>query len=131
MLLTPMDALVTGGGVGYIAAQAELRQVSAKFGQQTCGQACAAPPSESRAARRSRIGCGALGAAVRALARRLRCCRKVAPPLLHDRPLRLRPDGAPPAAATMTAAAAPAVGKKDLACCRLLLGVCANACLRR
>ena len=35
-----------------------------------------------------------------------------------DRPLRLRPDGAPPAAATMTAAAAPAVGKKDLACCR-------------
>ena len=54
----------------------------------------------------------------RSSSRRLRCCRKVAPPLLHDRPLRLRPDGAPPAAATMTAAAAPAVGKKDLACCR-------------
>ena len=88
-------------------------------GQQTRGQACAAPPSESRAARRSRIGCGALGAAVRALARRLRCCRKVAPPLLYDRPLRLRPDGAPSRpAATMRAAAAPAVGKKDLACCR-------------
>ena len=54
----------------------------------------------------------------RSSSRRLRCCRKVAPPLLHDRPLRLRPDGAPPPAATMTAAAAPAVGKKDLACCR-------------
>ena len=30
------------------------------------GQACAAPPSESRAARRGRIGCGALGTAVTA-----------------------------------------------------------------
>ena len=29
-----------------------------------------------------------------------------------------RPDGEPPLAAAMTAAAAPAVGKKDLACCR-------------
>ena len=28
----------------------------------------------------------------RSSSRRLRCCRKVAPPLLHDRPLRLRPD---------------------------------------
>ena len=35
-------------------------------GQQTCGQACVAPPSKSRAKRRSWVGCGAaLGAAVR------------------------------------------------------------------
>ena len=35
-------------------------------GQQACGQACVAPPSKSRAKRRSWVGCGAaLGAAVR------------------------------------------------------------------
>ena len=35
-------------------------------GQQACGQACVAPPSKSRAKRRSCVGCGAaLGAAVR------------------------------------------------------------------
>ena len=99
-------------------------------GPRSCRRAtCGAPPTASRhAARRaqrrpaSRGRRAAAGSADAPWAQQFAAPemlhRKVAPPLLHDRPLRLRPDGAPPAAATMTAAAAPAVGKKDLACCR-------------
>ena len=51
-------------------------------GQQTCGQVCAAPPSESRAADRLRRP-------GRRSSRRL-CCRKVAPPILAAMTTRVR-----------------------------------------
>ena len=64
--VTAAAVIVAAEGPGRAEIEQESNVRRTADGQQyTCGQACAAPPSESRAARRSRIGCGALGAAVR------------------------------------------------------------------